>query len=342
MYSVTVTRGVAVTATGEATIVDTRFQFETAATAAPEGQRTYDFPDEVTESATVRAADARDLQLRRRPAARDDRVEVFRLAGLDAAIAAYRLAPEPARLDPLVDERPCRCQRPQPRPCRGLPAHPRIATAFGSSSRAGWPAGWYVVQQTDGSKPIQTVLQVTDVAGYLAVSGTRTIVWANDVATGRPIAGAIATSEGARFARTDARGLAIGTTPKSLLPATGTSCDRPCGPVVVVRSPDGRQILLPVSSGFDKLDGYGGTYWWSEADERTWTCSTRIAAATGPATPSTSGDIARDRAAGTVPATVTIRLVSDLADGGSSTAPRGQDREATRPMRPARSAALCL
>ena len=29
-------------------------------------------------------------------------------------------------------------------------------------------------------------------------------------------------------------------------------------------------MFLPVSTGNDKLDGYSGIYWWSDADAQTW------------------------------------------------------------------------
>ena len=52
IYRVTVTRGVSVAGTGEATSVDTRVQFETAAKTEPTGYGVFEFQDQVVESAT--------------------------------------------------------------------------------------------------------------------------------------------------------------------------------------------------------------------------------------------------------------------------------------------------
>ena len=46
------------------------------------------------------------------------------------------------------------------------------------------PAGWYLVTLKSPTRPIQAMLQVTDIAGYLVVSETKTLVWANELATG--------------------------------------------------------------------------------------------------------------------------------------------------------------
>ena len=115
-------------------------------------------------------------------------------------------------------------------------------------------AGWYLVQLPGDTRPRQAVLQVTDVAGYLLVSETRTLVWANDLKSGRPVKGATIAAGTSVIGTTDANGLATGTTPKGLLPSrqrTG-ACSDPCDPVVTVRTADGRAIFLPATSDHDK------------------------------------------------------------------------------------------
>ena len=318
VYSVTVRKGIAVAATGEATIVDTRFQFETAAAAGTSTRWTWQFPDEVVESATAERPTIgiwsySDGEAK---APSTTRIAVYRLAGLDAAIGAFRTLsarPDWTRWSSagLVD-------------VTGLPRILDASLPLNAYRNAFWfrlpdrlAAGWYLVQQADGTKPTQTVLQVTDVAGYLAVSGTRTLVWANDLKGGKPLAGATISSEGTRLGSTDSRGLALTVTPKGLIPSTGTSCDRPCGPVVTVRTADGRQVFLPVSTGNDKLDGYSGIFWWSDADAQTWsilhTDRNRYR----------SGDTlnlwgyARDRATGAAPGSVTLRLDASSYDGSA-------------------------
>ncbi len=314
VYSVTVTRGIKVPATGEATVVDTRFQFETAAKGRSSDPRTFIFPDEVTESPTTERPTiglwSYGGGAQKPPAT--TRIAVYRLPDLAAAIAAYRTLrarPDWTRWSGtgLVDVARLR----------------RILTAdlpLNSFRNAFWvrlperlAAGWYLVQQSGGTKPIQLVLQVTDVAGYLAVSDTKTVVWANDLATRKPIAGATVASNGVRFARTDDRGLAVGTTPKTLLPSTGDSCSRPCDPVVVVETPGGRRIFLPLSSGYDKLEYSGNRYWWSEADDRTWSLLHTDRGRYRPGDTVNLWGFARDRDNGSVPAEITLRI--QRADG---------------------------
>jgi len=261
LYTVTVTRGIKVTETGEATVVDTRFQFETQAKAGSgKNARTFAFQDAVVESPT---AERPTIGLwsfgdeQKAPTA--IRVAVYRLGGIDAAIDAFRTIrarPDWTRWSSvgLVDVSGLTRVV-----SASLPLNP-YRNGFWVQLPGRLPAGWYLVQQSDGSKPIQTVLQVTDVAGYLAVSDTKTIVWANDLRTRQPLSGATATSDGVQFGRTDAHGLAVATTPRGLLPTTGATCTRPCDPVVVVRTNDGRRIFLPAAATRDKLEGSGGLY----------------------------------------------------------------------------------
>ena len=319
-YAVLVTRGVKVGDSGEASILDTRFQFETAAKGTPdEAPRTFEFPREVTEAATGERPTIGIWSYggNAKPP-RTTRVAVYRLAGIDAAIDAFRTIrarPDWSRWSSngLVD-------------VTGLTRVVSANLPLNKHQNSFWvqlptrlPAGWYLVQQVGGTKPIQTVLQVTDVAGYLAASETKTIVWANDLRTRGPIAGATVASEGVLFGRTDAHGLAVGTTPKSLLPTPGATCAHPCDPVVVVRTPDGRRIFLP-ASGSDRLDGVDGAYGWYNADPQTWSLLHTDRYRFRPGDTLNLWGVARDRDSGATPATVAIRLSSVSADS-TETAP---------------------
>ena len=51
------------------------------------------------------------------------------------------------------------------------------------------PAGWYLVEHPAKAYPAQAILQVTDIASYLLVTDTKTLLWANDLATWRPAHG---------------------------------------------------------------------------------------------------------------------------------------------------------
>ena len=127
----------------------------------------------------------------------------------------------------------------------------------------------------------QAWLQVTDVAAYVAVSGSRTLVWANDAGTGEALAGAAvsAAGEAAVAATTGADGAAFFDTPDALIAAPGhdlapsTSTTAPpaaveIAGVVEVTAEDGRRSLVPLSSALRPRRGFfewlgerrGGSY----------------------------------------------------------------------------------
>ena len=320
-YSVVVTHGVQVVDTGEATIVDTRFQFETQERSASEDQpRTFEFPSEVTEVPTGERPKIGLWSYGGTKLPTSTTIAVYRLAGIDAAIDAFRTIrarPDWTRWSAsgLVD-------------VTGLtrvvsatvPLNP-YRSGFWFQLPARLSAGWYVVQQADGTKPVQTVLQVTDVAGYLAVSETKTIAWANDVRTRAPIVAATIASEGVQFGRTDAQGLAVGTTPKSLLPTTGATCAHPCDPVVVVLTADGRRVFLPAASSFDRIEGGGGDYWWYNADPQSWSLLHTDRYRYRPGDTVGVWGFVRDRDTEAAPAAVTVSLYANAGDGTEAGSP---------------------
>ena len=120
--------------------------------------------------------------------------------------------------------------------------------------------GWYVVE-IEGQHPSQAFLQVTPVAAWVAVLTDRTVVWANDVATTKPIAAAsVSLVGGATMGTTDATGLLVAATPSVLLPATdGTPGRSAEPPLVSVRSPAGAVVLVATSVGPSIPDG---KEWW--------------------------------------------------------------------------------
>ena len=316
-YSVVVTRGVQVVDSGEATTDDTRFQFETQDKTASEDQpRTFEFPGEVTEVPTGERPKIGIWSYGGTKLPKSTTIAVYRLAGIDAAIDAFRTIrarPDWTRWSSagLVD-------------VTGLTSVVSATVPLNPYRNGSWfqlperlNAGWYLVQQADGTKPVQTVLQVTDVAGYLAISETKRIVWANDLRTRAPIVGATVASEGVQFGRTDAQGLAVGTTPKSLLPTTGATCAHPCDPVVVVRAPDGRRVFLPAASGSDRIEGGEGAYWWYSADPQTWSLLHTDRYLFRPGDTVNVWGFARDRDAEAGPAAVTVSLYADSGEPGS-------------------------
>src|SRR3989337_3921239 len=91
------------------------------------------------------------------------------------------------------------------------------------------------------------VLQVTDIAAYVAAAKDRLLVWANDISTGGPLEGAtVEVYGGGALGRTGSDGLLVATTPSAILDATtdpGRPGDRP---FLAVRASGGRSLVIPV------------------------------------------------------------------------------------------------
>jgi hypothetical protein len=320
LYTVTVSRGVTVQATGESTAEDVRFQFETVAkggTAA--GDLTLQFQSHVIESAVGSAPAIAIWGFggdQKTPATA--RLEVYRLPGLEAAIEAFRrlrAVPGWSRWssDGLVST-------------ADLPKVLALNAKLNDYKGSHWvslpdplPAGWYLLQLPTGTRPSQAILQVTDVAAYMAVSETRTLVWANDLATKGPIAGAaVATSLG-ELGRTDSGGMLMADTPSALRPAA-KPCPDPCEPVVTVTTSDGRSAFLPGAGqqeGVGSFDG-SGFFTWDEGDPRYWVVLSTDRTLYRPSDTINVWGVLRDRDSGQVPAAVKLLLVPpDLQNGAA-------------------------
>ena len=159
------------------------------------------------------------------PTPKTARIEVHRLVGIEAAIAAFgqvRAAPRWARQTAVALV-----------PTKGLARVAALDAKLHDVDGTLWfqlpkrlDAGWYLITVRSGTRPVQTVLQVTDIAGYLVVTDTKTLVWANDVGSGRPVAGATVASDGVALGRTGADGTGIVDTPVRLKTAPGEPCTK--------------------------------------------------------------------------------------------------------------------
>jgi hypothetical protein len=310
VYTVTVTHGVKVQGTDETLAEDYRFRFETAARPGTRSTN-LSFPNEILD---VPSTGRPDLPIwgynADGSAPTKARIEVYRLRDIGAAIDAFRqLRGSPRWAQWSTDSAVS---------TTGL----RRVMAFDARLRRGgdslWfrlPAtlapGWYLVQRPSPKRPTQVVLQVTDVAGYLTVSSSRTLVWANDLVTGRALPGAIVDLDGRELGRTDAKGLLLADTPASLLaesPRRG-SVAAP-DPVVVVRAAD-RSMFIPAAGssqiygeGYDSI-GRAEDYWLSYHTDRLVYRRTDAINVWG---------VIRERAAGAVPDEVEMQLVTGTGD----------------------------
>ncbi|HEV8546638.1 MAG TPA: Ig-like domain-containing protein [Candidatus Limnocylindrales bacterium] len=312
IYTVTVTKGIAVPATGETMAADVSFRFETAAKSqAAAGAITYQFQDDLFESAVsarpvIGLWQFGDVDSENPKDPGKTRIEVYRLPDLTAAIEAFRqvrASPRWARLSSgnLV---------PTAGLTRVLSTDADLNTYRGAlwfSFPAPLAEGWYLIQHPSDTRPVQAILQVTDVAGYLAVSDTRTLVWANDMATGSPLSGATVSSDGVELGRTNAGGLLLTESP---LPPVDESCAPGCPQVVVtVRTGDGRATFLPTTGPADvseflggRFGSYGGAdtnYWLLFHSDRTLYRSTDTINVYG---------MVKNRDSGAIPKDLTVQL----------------------------------
>ena len=187
------------------------------------------------------------------------------------------------------------------------------------------PRGWYVIE-AGRDQPAQAILQVTEVAAWVAVLTDRTVAWVNDAATGGPLRGAdVRVAGGRSLGPTGSDGMLDAATPPALVPpesdpaATYVAEAAPPPPILVVTARNGHGLLVPFDVN-QQGDAYRGewwkdvpavrTAWWSviATDRSIYRRDDRIAA----------WGFMRGRIDGRVPASVELRLVlpanTDQAD----------------------------
>ncbi len=137
------------------------------------------------------------------------------------------------------------------------------------------PAGYYLVQTVFDEHPTQALLQVTDVATYISVSQRALLVWANDVASKAPLAGAsVAVAGSTPAATTGADGVALFDSPEGLVelsPSPWGYTTRETVGNLIITAADGRSAVVPLADifngyryfGFREYSFYGdpGIYW---------------------------------------------------------------------------------
>jgi hypothetical protein len=138
---------------------------------------------------------------------------------------------------------------------------------------ASLPAGFYLVRSEFNDQPIQSWLQVTDVATYVTLAKDATLAWVNDLNTQAPIAGARVA-----FIGTDTSGetgrdgtLTLDTPAQSIAERSvgGGQTGLEVRGNLLVTAPDGRVAVVPLSSTESYYSGYfgllgqyaGGDYW---------------------------------------------------------------------------------
>jgi hypothetical protein len=187
--------------------------------------------------------------------------------------------------------------------------------------------GWYVVELA-GDRPAHAFLQVTRVSAWVSTLTDRTVVWVNDVVTGRAIAGAtVAVGDAPGFATSGTDGLAIGPTPATLVPAAIVSgkdeaAQAQAQPGPILRVTSGGDVLLVPFDVAGEGDAYRGE--WSEktepADETYWALLATDRGVYRRTDTIEAWGYLRSRDDGRVPATAQVRLV-ESGTGRDASAP---------------------
>ncbi|HEX6869017.1 MAG TPA: Ig-like domain-containing protein [Candidatus Limnocylindrales bacterium] len=325
IYTVTVSPGVAVGATDQRLEEGFTFRFETAADGPAGGSPTFQFSDELFESSTsdrpivaLWAFQSNEDEENPVPPPTSAPLEIYRIDGLDAAIDAYR--------DIRAFPRWSRHTSTSLISTTGLTQVLTLDARLQDSDGVLWTelperlsAGWYLIHLPSPTRPIQAMLQVTDIASYLVVSDTKTLVWVNDLATRAALPGAAIAASGTDLGRTGADGTLVTTTLAALRPEPQGTCALPCVALITVRDGD-RSAFVPASEPSDaegKDIGWGQgqddslRYWHAFYTDRSLYRSTDTVNAWG---------VVRDRDSGNVPDEVTIALTADDVDGGAGPA----------------------
>jgi hypothetical protein len=273
LYTVTIRAGLGRTGTDLTLPSDVVFRFETEGPELTEPAR--HFAREVVESSPaerpVMAVVATSFD-GTAAAPGDADITVYRIAALDAAartLADFLAQPHwAAYTSPRM-------------PTEGLPVAATFSAPLESFGDRGvfilrFPdaldQGWYVVEMA-GTRTAQAFLQVTPVSAWVSVLSDRTVVWVNDVVTGRALENAaVSVDDGPAFARADGQGLALGDTPAALIPpgALGEPGNTTPAPILRVTLAGRGTVLVPF--GVSIGDGYRGEWWekWQPANETYW------------------------------------------------------------------------
>ena len=180
-------------------------------------------------------------------------------------------------------------------------------------------AGWYLVVLEDGADRVSLFLQVSDIGSFVAVFSDRIAVWAHDLRTSAPLAGATVTigTDGA-LGSTDAQGLLVAPVPASLR----SSADSTGRPILTIASPDGRTGFVAGSMWTGGGDGWRyatGAWWYGGANDAYWQFFHADRQAYRQQDTLNAFGLVRRRADGSIPTRVTVRLVD--SGGAENTTP---------------------
>lgn len=314
LYTVTISKGLTVAGTGEQLERDQVIRFETG--GAPAANVWMRLPDALVDATPrERASFAVDVSVHEgNKMPTTIAVTAHRLAGFDAAVAAWRAISRTPEWTATGSKGPVATTGLTRVVSASLRLHELQTGGQWVQLPRALASGWYIVTARAGNYTRQLVLQVTDTATYSLVTSTKTVVWVNDLQTRQAVAGATATLEGSTLAgSTDANGLLQAVTPASVTDMrASTLADQPAEPLLVVTR-GGAKTFRPIEHTSvcagcwsDWRTAASGDTWWSLLDtDRTQYRQTDTLHAFG---------VVRQRSTGTAPKQVSIALVAGYED----------------------------
>jgi hypothetical protein len=316
LYTVTIRRGLPVAGTDLGLEQDIRFRFETSGPTAQPMVRYHVGRDVIETSPSDRAVIGIEVTVPEAegggPAVTPPSrvaVRVYRFASRDAALARMRSfleAPTWTEYNPpAVKTSDLSRVLSFMAPLRDAARIPDQIVTFPRRLAR----GWYLVE-VGGDRPAQAFLQVTEVSAWVDVLADRTVVWVNDVATGRPIGRAeVGIAGGVSLGRTGTDGLLVAPTPAALTADLVPDDPSAQVPILLVQALGGHTVLVPFEAGVG--ESYRGEWskggpgepddWWSllSTDRSMYRRDDQVRL----------WGFLRRRADGDVPAAVDLRLI---------------------------------
>lgn len=118
--------------------------------------------------------------------------------------------------------------------------------------------GFYLVSSSFEKTTFQTLIQVTDVAVYMSRAENKTLLWLNDISTGKAIKGALVKSlwDNQNLAESNDKGIATFSTPKS-------DENKNTAQYYSVTTDDGKTVIVSYYQNYNYL-------WWNSSPDIYW------------------------------------------------------------------------
>ncbi|MCX6734460.1 MAG: polymorphic toxin-type HINT domain-containing protein, partial [Candidatus Peregrinibacteria bacterium] len=121
--------------------------------------------------------------------------------------------------------------------------------------------GYYLFQVDDEGHKAQTLVQVTDLSAYINTSVTNSVIWVNDLKTGKPVEGSsIQIKDVDQVIKTGSDGIAKFATPDAWKTSKDTD-NRTVSSFVKITSPDGKELVTALDNYVYYSNDKSTDYW---------------------------------------------------------------------------------